>query len=437
MRATFRAIGRSALRLFRLWPLSFFGTLNLAAAVLFWVLSASSGNHAGIMLSVFLFLVLAACVASTHLSSGMRHASECSWSRDATLHEGENPLALRVTSAARRRFFSFTRVHLSLSGYISSAGRNLYRVSFECRVSEGGEFDVPLALPASGSLSLRGGYLMRDALGLSRKKIGPCESLDAAVLPRLGRLIDVRVDESVSSASRNSLDRKNESEKIFVREYAAGDLARDINWKALARTGALLTRIPPESPREERFISLVMHLPPCDSARGFIELDHVRALASAFLESVRMSAGDYGFVIRALSSECVVEPGEALDAAKAFLCGLGSGDGGVGDVAPSGSALPAELERAWILGSRSDPALQDFLPRYLDAGCGVLLSDFAGLAGGADHAMTLLSAGPHAFAMPVLFSAVFSLHGHRARRAAASPSPLSPLVSEFRCGVRP
>ena len=434
MRITFRAIGRLALSVFRLWPLSFFGSLNFAAAVMFWVLSASSGNHAGIALSVFLFLVLAACVASTHIPGGVRRAADCSWSRNATLYEGENPIVLRVTSATRRRLFSFTRVHLSFSGYISSAGRRLYRVSFDCRVSEGDEFDVPLTLPASGSLSLRGGYLVRDALGLSRKKIGPSESLDVAVLPRLGRLIDVRVEESASSASRNSLARKNEGEKIFVREYAAGDLARDINWKALARTGALLTRIPPESPREERFARLVLHLPLCDCACGFIELDHVRALASAFLESVRMSAGDYGFVIRAGSSECVVEPGETLDRAKEFLSGLGSGAAAVGQ---SDFARPAELERSWIIGTRSDRALQERLPLYRDAECGILLSSFAGFAGDTDHSLPLFSAGPRAFAMPVLFPAVFSRHEYRSTRLALSPKPLSPLVSEFRCGVRP
>ena len=81
---------------------------------------------------------------------------------------------------------------------------------------------MPLTLPVSGALALRGGYLVRDALGLSRKRIGSGESLDDAVLPRLGRMIDVRVEDSVLSASRNSLDRKNESEKIFVREYAPG-----------------------------------------------------------------------------------------------------------------------------------------------------------------------------------------------------------------------
>jgi hypothetical protein len=421
MKSTFLTVWHLARRICRLWPFSFFGSLNLAFAALLWVLSASAGNHAGIMLSVFLLAVLSLSVVSTHFAHGTRRAAEGSWSRNATLHEGENPQAIHVASAARRRAFPFTRMHLSLSGYISSAGRRLYRVSFECRMPEGGELDASLALPASGILSLRGCYIVRDALGLSRKRIGHGECLEAPVLPRLGRMIDVRVEESVSSASRNSLDRKNESEKIFVREYAQGDLARDINWKALARTGALLTRIPPESPREDRFDLLVLRLPSCASARGFVELDHVRALASAFLESVRMIAGDYGFIIRSDSAEFRVAPGEGLDAGKEFLAGLGFASGN------------ADVEGAWVIGTGSDRSLQDWLSRHPDSCAGALLSRCVGLARSADHSVSLLSAGPRAFALPLLYPALFSVRSSRRSES----SPHSPLVSEFRCGVRP
>lgn len=417
--------------IFRRWPLSLFGSMNLAFAILVWAWSASSGNHAGIVLSVFLFAMLALAVCSTHLANGARRAADCSWSKNATLYEGENPLAIRVTSTARMRLFSFTRLHLSLSGHVSSAGRNLYRVSFECRIPEGDEFDAPLAIPASGMLSLRGGYLVRDALGLSKKRIGPGESLDGPVLPRLGRSIDVRVEESNSSASRNSLDRKNESERIFVREYVAGDLARDINWKALARTGALLTRIPPESPREDRFVRLVIHVPPRSTARGFVELDHVRALAASFLESVRSSAGDYGFDIRAGDSSRLVEPGESLDAAKEFLCGLGTraADGG----AISRDPQEDSLANSWVIGALSDPSARDWLPRCVESGCDVLLSRFEPFAGTGSHELPILSVGPRAFALPLLYLAILPAR----KKIGAASAPLSPRVTEFRCGVRP
>ena len=418
--------------IFRRWPLSLFGSMNLAFAILVWTWSASVGNHAGIVLAVFLFAMIALAVCATHFANGARRAADCSWSKNATLYEGENPLALRIMSTARMRLFPLTRTHLSLSGHVTSAGRRLYRVSFECRIPEGDEFDAPLAIPASGLLSLRGGYLVRDALGLSRKRIGPGESLDAAVLPRLGRFVGVRVEESNSSASRNSLDRKNESEKIFVREYAAGDLARDINWKALARTGALLTRIPPESPREERFVRLVIHVPPFTTARGFVELDHVRALASSFLESVRANSGDYGFDIRVNGSTCLVEPGESLDAAKEFLCGLGqAAAGGVGAV--SRSMQEDAPEHSWIIGSRSDPALRECLPRYLEAGCDVLLSRFEFFAGAGSHSLPILSSGPRSLALPFLYFAILPVR----KKAGAVSVMFSQRVTEFRCGVRP
>lgn len=357
----------------RAWPLSLFGTANLAMAVLMWIRSSAEENNEGLLFPICILVILFISIVVTRLWNAVPWVTQCSWERGEPFRQGENPRAFLVSAPSAHAPFPFIRVHFMVSGTLSSASCAAFRVARELRAFAGKTIEASMPLPASGVLTLRGGFLVRDALGLTRRPIGVPRFLEEAVLPATGPEFSIVEPDTNASSERNALSKKSEGEKIFIREYVPGDLARDINWKALARTGLLLTRVPPESPKETRVIRVVFLSPalPRDMrarGRALVCIDHLRTLASSFLLTVREFSPDYAFALSVGGIEYLADSTDSLDSL--FIALARAGFSGDSDF-PSADAVP---EGAWVFASASDAASRSILPQCAAAGCQLILS---------------------------------------------------------------
>jgi len=363
----FKAIARA-------YPLTVFGSLTLGGSFLLWFFSSLTENQTGMFLSVFGFVLLALFVLLTHLRFAFSDGDSVSCSMTASLHAGENSSAVKINFAARDLPF-FLRAHLRISGNLASGGRPLFYIAREYRFSGPGECDARIFLPAGGELSVRGVFILRDVLGLTRRVIG-AESVFSRTVSS-SSVADLDIDAAQDSVSQdpNALSRQSETERVFVREYVSGDLARDINWKALARIGSLLTRIPPESPRESKLVRLVVLMPPDgDSSRerglALVQIEHIRVLVSSFLETIRRTMPDYGFSICIGTAKYTIEPGERFDSFYAELARAGFGAWMPGETILE----QAMSEKSWIIGSASDSILMGMIRELCARGNRLMLS---------------------------------------------------------------
>jgi len=428
----------------RAYPLTLFGTLTLSGALLLWAFSSLTENKTGLFLSVIGFVLLAFSILLTHLRFGFSDGDSVSFSLSANLHAGENSSAVRINCTSWGLPF-FLRAHLRISGTLSSGGIRLFYIAREYRISGVGEYRAPLSLPAGGELGIRGIFTLRDVLGLARKVVGPGSFFPQTVSS--SSVADLEIDMVHDSVSQdpNSLSHQAEQERVFVREYVSGDLARDINWKALARIGLLLTRVPPEAPRESKLVRLVVFMPPVgvsarERGRALVQLEHIRVLVSSFLESIRRAMPDYGFSICIGAAEYTIEPSERFDAFFIVLACAGFGAGSPGKNMLD-KAIP---ENSWIIGSVSDSRLAKNAPEFRATKNNLILSRMRGAYEnnriGDVYRVSLLASFPGAVpALPLI--AVFLPKKRRvevfARNARANDGfPAGDDVLVFDCGVR-
>lgn len=423
----------------RAWPLSPSGTATLALAIAMWARSAAEENAAGLMFPIFLLVAIFAAVAATRGWHAAAWVSRCSWSLSETPRQGDNARAFAVTAPADRGPPPFLRVTFAASGTLSSASRRLFRVSAERRAIPGETVEIALPLPASGELSLRAGFVVRDALGLARRSVGVRQRVESPVFPATGQDFPTVDPDASASSERSAVSKKSEGEKIFIREYVPGDLARDVNWKALARTGVLLTRVPPESPKETRVLRLAFLAPgpaadPFARGRSLVAIDHLRTLAASFMLAVRKLAPDYAFSLTVGEAEFFADAEDSLDGLFAALSRAGfSSDAD----RRSAGAVP---EGAWVFASSSDAAARASFGALLDAGCRLVLSvgpstDARSRSRTEDERrdLSLFAAFPVALPLP---QALAALAPQRARDAALSRPPRSAFAAHA-CGVRP
>jgi len=421
----------------RAYPLTVFGTLSLGGTFLLWVFSSLAENQTGMFLAVIGFVLLALFVLLTHLRFAFSDGDSVSCSIAAFLHAGENFSAVKIQCLTWGLPF-FIRAHLRISGDLSSGGFALFHIAREYRISGAGESDAGLLLPTGGELSVRGNFALRDVLGLTRRVIGNESVFIRTVSSSSVADLDIEVVQDSVSQDRNSFNKQAELEKVFVREYAPGDLARDINWKALARIGLLLTRIPPESPRESKLVRLVVFMPPVgkslrERGRALVQLEHIRVLVSSFLESIRRSLPAYGFLVRIGDAEYGIGPNERFDFFFAELSRAGFGEGLPGKEILD-KALP---EKSWIIGSASDSELVRKIPQ-LRSRLNRLI--FSRMPSGYEYGRTI-----DVFRIPLLtaFPGVLPSRFLLSALAPVSPAPgtfdpsgAEDTVVEFDCGVR-
>jgi len=424
----------------RVYPLTVFGTLTLGGSFLLWFFSSLTENQTGIFLAVIGFVLLALFVLLTHLQFAFSDGDSVSCSITASLHTGENSSAVTIQCLSWGLPF-FIRAHLTISGSLASGGFPLFFIAREYRFMGPGECAAGIFLPAGGELSIRGVFALRDALGLTRRVIGTERVFLRTVASSSVADLDIDVVHDSVSQDPNSLSKQAETERVFVREYVSGDLARDINWKALARIGSLLTRIPPESPRESRLARLVVFMPPDgdssrERGRALVQIEHIRILVSSFLETIRRNTPDYGFSICIGTREYAIEPGERFDAFYAELARSGFG---------VWTPVPEMPEKSWVIGSASDPVLMGMTSEMRARGNRLILSRMLPVHKGSKandaYRISLLRAFPGAFPSRPLLAVLlpaFWPYGVRGMPGARVDDRIvaGNSVIEFDCGVR-
>jgi len=427
-----RAIGR-------FYPLTFFGTLTLLGSVALLSSSLSDSSRVGIVLSSLGLAVVLLSVAISLVQVQVARSGDFAWSATGSLRAGNDDDAFLLRYSGE--LFPFMRFHVSLAGTLRVAGETAYRVHAKGCVPAGLEERFGLSVPCGGALSLSGRFMVGDILGIARAEVRDAGRMEAPVLPPDSADLGLSLDRTSMEDDDRAARKAAGFERVLVREYVPGDLVRDINWKALARIGSLITRIPPESPRESPTVRLAVLLPQAGATRSSrfratCESACVALLAASFVRAVRSLYPDCS-LLASVNGEDRYVSGE--DDPESLLSALA-----LAGFSPEGSDdIPAIPRGAWVIGSRGDARLARRESSLRSSGSGMLLSRFAGFVSLKDDRAALvfptLSAFPPAAFAPILgaIGAIVATAGAAKFQFAGDINVENDGVAVFDCGVAP
>ncbi len=428
-----RAIGR-------VYPLTFFGTLTFLGSVALLSSSLSDSSRVGIALSSLGLVVVLLSVAISWAQVPVARSGDFSWSATGCLRAGSGGEAFILRYSGE--LFPFMRFHVSLAGTLSVAGETVYRVRSDGCVPAGSEGPFGLSVPCGGALALSGRFMVGDILGLARVEVRDAGRLETAVLPPDSADLGLSLDRTSMEDDDRAAHKAAGFERVLVREYVPGDLVRDINWKALARIGTLITRIPPESPRESPTVRLAVFMPQRGATRSArfratCEGACVALLAASFVRAVRSLYPDCSLLASVNGEDRYVSGEDDPDTLLSALALAGFSPDGADDI-------PAIPRGAWVIGSRSDARLARRESSLKATGSGLLLSRFAGFMFRAqDRAAlvlpTLSAFPPSAFVRAIGAMAACAGFGDKGSRPSSRSAPSDDVdgVAVFECGVAP
>lgn len=291
-----RARIRTLIRGFsRRYPLTLFGTLLFIAGFIMLgtgLLNSDTLTSAGGVSALALVIIMA---TGQYFIPATGLMKDIQWNSSADLRAG---ISQRSHSLMIRRWTlpPFYRLHMNMKSHLTAESRVLYRGISEYRLEDSSSLDIELQPPLPGTLYMHGEFYIKDLFGISRRSLEEPVDRQCTVLPAEERMGEIRFISSRSTEEDNSQARKSDQEKIFIRDYQPGDLARDINWKASGRINKLLTRIPPESEAKTRLIRMLVlsESRGRDDEAGYqFQLARLKALVSGFLSGLHRDFPDY------------------------------------------------------------------------------------------------------------------------------------------------
>lgn len=313
-------VGQLLRRLARYYPFSVFGTVVLIAAVLLLGTGLMFSDILAVSIGTLAFAFCLLLSVAVFLQPADRLKNLLNW------NSGANLIAQRVNTSHNAALHTwkpppFLRLHISIGAWLQIGRLKLYYFHrdysfYHSSPHAAGNLPLEICPPVPGRLKMRGEFYLSDMFGITHRSL-VSERRSARVLPPAENMSDITIIPNNRSEDDVQPQKKSESEKIFIRDYQAGDLARDINWKASGRIHKLLTRIPPESESQSRVVHATIIADVSDS--GFMELAYLKSLLRGFIE-VQLNA-DTMFRIW-LNDQKYEVMGQDDDALPAFLRSL-------------------------------------------------------------------------------------------------------------------
>lgn len=304
------------------FPFTLLGTLVICSSLVLFSLSLMNSHFPGVIagasgLGVPLLMLLIASI----LKPGFQH-QKTRYEAASFLREDRRGrvLAAWEPHPGQRIFF---RRHLLLKGSLT-AGEEISYYYFRDLAFIQGRFEEEILPPLSGLLRLKGREYLRDATGLVKLQLEGPRDWDIPVLPLAADLSLDMPDFLSENKEDQNRKKKQDQEKVFTREYVAGDLARDINWKSSVRIGKLITRIPPESFGESSRLNLYFRSPPPgEGYHSLFYLDYQKSILLGFLRALNRGKDKHSFQIFLNREEYLIQDEEDIPAFERHLAELG------------------------------------------------------------------------------------------------------------------
>ncbi|AHC15991.1 DUF58 domain-containing protein [Salinispira pacifica] len=228
------------------FPFRIFGIISFAGGIVLTSRGMLMSDPPGLATGILALLFSMAFTIVLYALPGTETEQALTWFSTPPLSAGTESRSHHLETAVWPLPPLF-RIHVQLSGYLEAGDVVLYRFRREYRLDGPERCPVPVTPPMPGLLHLEAKFFICDIFGLSKRRLPAVRDRSIPVLPSHAATGQMHVRHSSESSDDNTRVKPADEEKIFIRDYQTGDLARDINWKASSRIDSLLTRIPPES----------------------------------------------------------------------------------------------------------------------------------------------------------------------------------------------
>ena len=212
----------------------------------------------------------------------------------------------------------FYRLHFLLRGKFHPQGEHSLKsgvfaqTSFQRGRTRAG---LGISFPVGGLFFGEGSTRLRDVFGLFSFYCGKDSFLAVKIMGSPCYAKALRINTVSGSEDRRSRQSSDE-ERYYMREYAAGDRLRDINWKSSERLDALITRISPLNQEKVSRIEIYFrNYGPLKPGIGELWLlDRLKARLSWFIRNIKDENDNFVFDVYSGSSYWELVDRESIDA---------------------------------------------------------------------------------------------------------------------------